>query len=82
MATTKRIFERLRVERGYAGGYTVVKDYVRIARARSREVFIPRPSARPRAGRFRRMRRHHSRRAHEAACVLFRPAAVGATVVA
>ena len=27
------IFERLRIEHGYAGGYTVVKDYVRIARA-------------------------------------------------
>ncbi len=39
--TAKRIFERLRIEHGYAGGYTVVKDYVRIARARSREVFIP-----------------------------------------
>jgi hypothetical protein len=26
---------------GYAGGYTVVKDYVRLARTRSREVFIP-----------------------------------------
>src|SRR5580692_8078292 len=39
--TAKRIFERLRIEHGYAGGYTVVKDYVRIARSRSREVFIP-----------------------------------------
>jgi transposase len=37
----KRIFERLRIEHGYAGGYTAVKDYVRIARARSREVFVP-----------------------------------------
>jgi hypothetical protein len=36
-----------------------------------------RPSARPRAGRFRRMHRCHRRLAHEAACVLFRPAAVG-----
>src|SRR2546428_3179665 len=35
--TAKRIFERLRIEQGYAGGYTVVKDYVRIARTRSRE---------------------------------------------
>ena len=32
--TAKRIFERLRDEHGYAGGYTVVKDYVRIARGR------------------------------------------------
>src|SRR3974390_2123993 len=39
--TAKRIFERLRMEHGYAGGYTVVKDYVRLARARSREVFVP-----------------------------------------
>jgi transposase len=39
--TAKRIFERLRIEHGFLGGYTVVKDYVRIARARSREVFVP-----------------------------------------
>lgn len=39
--TAKRIFERLRDEHGFAGGYTVVKDYVRLARARSREMFVP-----------------------------------------
>src|SRR6202035_4239342 len=39
--TAKRIFERLRIEHGFAGGYTVVKDYVRIARTRSREAFVP-----------------------------------------
>jgi transposase len=39
--TAKRIFERLRLEHGYAGGYTVVKDYVRTARTGSREVFVP-----------------------------------------
>jgi transposase len=39
--TAKRIFERLRLEHRFAGGYTVVKDYVRIARSRSREVFVP-----------------------------------------
>ena len=39
--TAKRIFERLRDEHGFAGGYTVVKDYVRLARTRSREVFVP-----------------------------------------
>ena len=39
--SAKRIFERLRIEHGYAGGYTVVKDYVRIARTRSREAFVP-----------------------------------------
>jgi transposase len=32
--TAKRIFERLRIEHGFAGGYTVVKDYVRLARTR------------------------------------------------
>src|SRR3981189_26896 len=39
--TAKRIFERLRIEHGYAGGYKGVKDYVRIARTRSREAFVP-----------------------------------------
>lgn len=39
--TAKRIFERLRDEHVFAGGYTVVKDYVRLARTRSREVFVP-----------------------------------------
>ncbi|MBW7885156.1 MAG: xylulose kinase, partial [Caldilineaceae bacterium] len=37
----KRIFERLRDEHGFAGGYTVVKDHVRIGRARGRETFVP-----------------------------------------
>src|SRR5258708_4670025 len=39
--TSKRIFERLRDEHGYAGGITVVKDYVHERRQRSREVFVP-----------------------------------------
>ncbi len=39
--TAKRIFERLRDEYGYGGGYTVVKDYVRQCRARGRETFVP-----------------------------------------
>ena len=39
--TAKRIFERLRDEHGFAGSYTVVKDYVRISRARGRETFVP-----------------------------------------
>ena len=39
--TAKRIFERLRDEYGYGGGYTVVKDHVRIARASGRETFVP-----------------------------------------
>ncbi len=39
--TAKRIYERLRAEHGFAGGYTTVKDYVRERRARAREVFVP-----------------------------------------
>jgi transposase len=39
--TGKRIFERLRDEYGYAGGYTVVKVYIRRQKARSRETFVP-----------------------------------------
>src|SRR3954453_1155555 len=39
--TAKRIFERLRDEHGYAGGYTVVKDHVRICRSPGRETFVP-----------------------------------------
>jgi transposase len=39
--TAKRVFERLRDEHGFGGGYTVVKDYVRIGRARRRETFVP-----------------------------------------
>jgi transposase len=39
--TSKRIFERLRDEHGYAGGLTIVKDYVHARRQRQREVFVP-----------------------------------------
>jgi transposase len=39
--TSKRIFERLRDEHGYAGGITIVKDYVLARRLRQREVFVP-----------------------------------------
>jgi len=39
--TAKRIFERLRDEHGFGGGYTVVKDYVRLSQARGRETFVP-----------------------------------------
>ncbi len=39
--TAKRVFERLRDEHGYKGGYTVVKDYVRRQKVRSRETFVP-----------------------------------------
>ena len=39
--TAKRIFDRLRDEYGFGGGTTIVKDYVRERRLRSREVFVP-----------------------------------------
>jgi len=39
--TAKRIFERLRDENGYTGGYTIVKDYVRLRKLSQREMFVP-----------------------------------------
>jgi transposase len=39
--TAKRIWRRLRDEHGFVGGYTTVKDYVRLARTRHKEVFVP-----------------------------------------
>jgi transposase len=39
--SAKHIFERLRAEHGYAGGYTIVKDYVRTAKIGSQEMFVP-----------------------------------------
>jgi transposase len=39
--TAKRIFERLRDEAGYSGGYTAVKELVRQIGRRSQEVFVP-----------------------------------------
>jgi transposase len=39
--TSKRIFERLKGEHGFTGGYTIVKDYVRTATLHSREMFVP-----------------------------------------
>src|SRR3954452_17809154 len=39
--TAKRVWQRLRDEHGFAGGYTMVKDYVRERRQRSREGFVP-----------------------------------------
>ena len=39
--TAKRIFERLRDEYGYDGGYTTVKDNVRENRRQTREMFVP-----------------------------------------
>ena len=39
--TAQRIFERLRDEYGFEGGYTTVKDYVREHRRQTREMFVP-----------------------------------------
>ena len=39
--TAKRIFERLRQEHGFDGGYTIVKDYVRDQRRQTQEMFVP-----------------------------------------
>ncbi len=39
--TVKRIFERLREEHGFDGGYTIVKDHVRKSRRQGREMFVP-----------------------------------------
>ena len=39
--TAKRIYERLRDEYGFVGGYTIVKDYVREHRRQTREMFVP-----------------------------------------
>ena len=39
--TAKRIFERLRDEHGFDGQYTIVKDYVREHRHRTKEMFVP-----------------------------------------
>ena len=38
--TTKRVFERLRDEHGFKGGYTTIKNYVREHGRRSREMFV------------------------------------------
>src|ERR1039457_4447340 len=39
--TAKRIFECLRAEHAYTGGYTIVKDYVRQYTLRHQEMFVP-----------------------------------------
>ena len=39
--TAKRIFDRLKAERGYTGGYTMVKEAVRTRKATTKEVFVP-----------------------------------------
>ena len=37
----KRIFDRLKDEHRFPGGYTIVKEYVRLKRLRQREMFVP-----------------------------------------
>ena len=39
--TAQRIHQRLREEHGFSGGYTIVKDYVRLRKLRQREMFVP-----------------------------------------
>ena len=39
--TAKRIYDRLRTEYGFGGKYTIVKDYVREHRRRTREMYVP-----------------------------------------
>ena len=39
--TAKRIFDRLRDEHQYTGGYTIVKDYVRQSKVSAQEMFVP-----------------------------------------
>lgn len=39
--TARRIFDRLRDEHGFTGGYTIIKDYVREHHQRHKEVFVP-----------------------------------------
>lgn len=39
--TAKRIFDRLKEEHGFGGGYTIVKDYVRLKKLSQREMFVP-----------------------------------------
>ena len=61
--TAKRIFERLRDEYGFDGGYTTVKDYVREhAPPDQGDVRAAVPSAGPRAVRLRRGPGGHRRR--------------------
>lgn len=39
--TAQRIFERLRDEEGFSGGYTIVREYVAQATLRAREMYVP-----------------------------------------
>jgi DNA replication protein DnaC/transposase len=38
--TAQRVFERLRDEHGFTGGYTIIKDYMRERERRGREMFV------------------------------------------
>jgi hypothetical protein len=40
-AVLKPLYERLHDEHGYAGGITIIRDYVRGRRLQQREVFVP-----------------------------------------
>ncbi len=39
--TAKRVFDRLQDERGFTGGYAIIKDYMRERDQRRQEVFVP-----------------------------------------
>lgn len=52
--TAKRVWDRLKAEHRFDGGYTIVKDYVRQARCSTRKYSCHCASARRRASRFRR----------------------------
>jgi transposase len=39
--TAKRVFDRLREEHDFTGGYTIVKDYMRERERQGREMFVP-----------------------------------------
>jgi transposase len=39
--TARRVWQRLRDEHGFTGGYSTVRDYVRRTKTRRREVFVP-----------------------------------------
>ena len=79
--SAKRIFERLRDEHGYAGGLTVVRDYVRVARAqRAGDLRAAGASPRARAGRLWRGDWRDRRRPAEDPLLLHGRAAVGRAV--
>ncbi|QFI70531.1 Mobile element protein (plasmid) [Sinorhizobium alkalisoli] len=41
------MFDRLRDECGFTGGYTIIKDYIREREQRRQEVFVPSTSNAP-----------------------------------